>query len=126
MIRDVRRMTYIGAGTLFLILGAIGIVVPLLPTTPFWLLTCWFYLRSSRRLYNRFLQNKYVGKYMKGYMEDKAIPLRAKVVSLTVMWTSLVFTSFFTAFALWIKILLVLIGAGVTYHILSYPSSTKE
>lgn len=125
MIKDIRRITYVGLGTLFLIIGAIGIAIPLLPTTPFWLLTCWFYLRSSPRLYNRFLRNKYVGKYMKEYMEDKTISLRAKIISLSVMWSSLVFTSFFTSFAWWIKLVLVLIGIGVTFHILSYPNRKK-
>lgn len=125
MVKDVRRVVYIALGTLFFVLGAVGIVVPLLPTTPFWLLTCWFYLRSSKPLYRRFLRTRYVGKYMKSYLEDRCIPVRAKIVSLSVMWSSLVFTSFFTLFPLWIKIVLVLVGAGVTAHLLSYPSGKK-
>ena len=62
-----RRIIYITLGTFFLILGAIGIFVPLLPTTPFWLLTCWFYVRSSERLYNRVMSNRYFGPHIKGY-----------------------------------------------------------
>ncbi len=120
--KDVKRAVYIGLGTFFLVLGAIGIAVPLLPTVPFWLLTCWFYLRSSRTLYARFLGSRYFGKYMRCYLEERYIPARAKAVSLSVMWASLVFTSFFTSFALWIKIVLVVIGIGVSIHLLSYPS----
>ena len=67
-----RRIIYITLGTFFLILGAIGIFVPLLPTTPFWLLTCWFYVRSSERLYNRVMSNRYFGPHIKGFVEDKA------------------------------------------------------
>lgn len=118
----IRQGIYIGLGTLFLILGAIGIFVPLLPTTPFWLLTCWFYLRSSGRLYRRVMRSPYFGTYIRDYMEDKAIPLRSKVISLTVMWTSTLLTSFFLIDRLWIRLILLAISVGVTWHILSYPT----
>lgn len=80
-----RRIIYITLGTFFLILGAIGIFVPLLPTTPFWLLTCWFYVRSSERLYNRVMSNRYFGPHIKGFVEDKAIPLRSKIITIAIM-----------------------------------------
>lgn len=122
---EARRLIYILLGTLFLILGAIGIFVPLLPTTPFWLLTCWFYLRSSEKLYNRAMSNRYFGTYIKNFMVDKAIPMRSKIISMAVMWLSTILTSLFLIEYLWIKILLVLISAGVTWHILSFPTKNK-
>ena len=71
---------------------AIGIFVPLLPTTPFWLLTCWFYIRSSEKLYNRAMDNRYFGPYIRNYLVDKAIPLRSKIISVAVMWLSAILT----------------------------------
>lgn len=116
---------YIGLGSFFLVLGAIGIFVPLLPTTPFWLLTCWFYVRSSDGLYRRVMRNRYFGTYIRDYMEDKAIPLRSKIISLGVMWSSTLLTSFFLIDRLWIKLVLLAISAGVTWHILSYPTKKE-
>lgn len=118
----VRKYLYIGLGTLFLGLGALGIFLPLLPTTPFWLLTCWFYLRSSERLYQKAMRNKYFGAYMRAYMEDKSIPLRAKIITLVVMWISMACAAFFFVEALWIRLFLAAIGLGVTWHILSFPT----
>lgn len=117
-----RRIIYIILGSLFLILGAIGIFVPLLPTTPFWLLTCWFYVRSSETLYNRAMNNRYFGSYIRNYMVDKAIPLRSKIISVSIMWLSAILTSLFLAEYLVVKILLILISIGVTWHILSFPT----
>lgn len=117
-----RRIIYIILGSLFLILGAIGIFVPLLPTTPFWLLTCWFYVRSSETLYNRAMNNRYFGSYIRNYMVDKAIPLRSKIISVSIMWLSAILTSLFLAEYLIVKILLILISIGVTWHILSFPT----
>lgn len=120
--RGTRRILYIILGSLFLILGAVGVFVPLLPTTPFWLLTCWFYIRSSGKLYNRAMNNRYFGSYIRNYMVDKAIPLRSKIISVAVMWLSAIFTSLFLVGMLWVKILLILISIGVTWHILSFPT----
>ncbi|MDH6312017.1 uncharacterized membrane protein YbaN (DUF454 family) [Parabacteroides sp. PFB2-10] len=122
----VRRSVYIALGTLFLGLGTLGIFLPVLPTTPFWLLTCWFYIRSSEKLYRRVMANRYFGTYVKAYMEDKSIPLRGKVVSLTVMWVSMICTAYFFVPLLWVRILLILIAIGVTIHILSFPTRKRE
>ena len=108
-----RRIIYITLGTFFLILGAIGIFVPLLPTTPFWLLTCWFYVRSSERLYNRVMSNRYFGPHIKGFVEDKAIPLRSKIITIAIMWLSTIITSLLLVGYWWVKALLGLISIGV-------------
>lgn len=122
MMKGTGRIIYIILGSFFLILGAIGVFVPLLPTTPFWLLTCWFYIRSSEKLYNRVMSNRHFGPYIRNYMVDKAIPLRSKIISVAVMWLSAIFTSLFLVDILWVKILLILISIGVSWHILSFPT----
>lgn len=122
MMGGTKRIVYIILGSLFLILGAIGIFIPLLPTTPFWLLTCWFYVRSSEALYNRAMNNRYFGSYIRNYMVDKAMPLRSKIISVSIMWLSAVLTSLFLIEYVWVKILLILISIGVTWHILSFPT----
>lgn len=117
-----KRVIYIISGSVFLILGAIGIFIPLLPTTPFWLLTCWFYLRSSDSLYNRAMRNRYFGACVKGFMIEKAISLHSKILIITVMWFSALLTSAFFIKYVWICILLLIISIGVTWHILSFPT----
>lgn len=122
---ETKRIIYIVLGSLFLILGAIGVFVPVLPTTPFWLLTCWFYLRSSESLYNRAMSNRYFGSYIRNYMVDKAIPLRSKIISVSVMWLSAILTSLFLIEYVWVKILLILVSIAVTWHILSFPTKKQ-
>lgn len=112
-------------GSLSLALGIIGIFVPLLPTTPFLLLTAALYFKASPRLYNWLLHQKHLGPYIRNYRENKAIPLRAKIISLLLMWGTMVYCIFFLIPFLWVKIVMFLIAAGVTYHILSFKTLRK-
>ena len=120
------KALYIVLGTVFLLLGAIGVFVPLLPTTPFWLLTCWFYIRSSERLYNRVMRNKYFGSYIRSYVVDKAIPLHSKIISIGLMWISILISCIFWVEKWWVILLLVVISVGVTWHILSFPTRKRD
>jgi len=125
-VKDTKRIIYITLGTIFLILGAIGAFVPLLPTTPFWLLTAWFYIRSSDKLYNKAMSNRYFGNVVKGFMVDKSIPIKTKIITISVMWISALLTSIFLIKQWWIIAILMLISIGVTWHILSFPTKKED
>lgn len=80
------KILYTIVGTTSLILGIIGIFLPLLPTTPFLLLTAAMYFRSSPRWYHWLIQQKYLGSYIRNFREHKAIPLHAKIISVSLIW----------------------------------------
>lgn len=113
-------------GTVSLALGILGIFLPLLPTTPFLLLTAALYFKGSPRLYQWLLNQKHLGPYIRNFRENKAIPLRAKVISLVLMWGTMLYCIFFLVPLVWVKILLFLIAVGVTYHILSFKTLKSE
>ena len=80
------RLLFVFIGSLFVGLAIIGIFLPGLPTTPFLILAAYFYIRSSNKLYNWLINNKILGVYIKGYLSGKGMPLRAKIISLMLMW----------------------------------------
>lgn len=120
-----KKNIYIILGSLTFILGAIGIFVPLLPTTPFWLLTCWFYARSSQKLYDRFMSNKHVGKYLNNYLTEKSIPLRVKITILIILWGGTALSAWLTK-NLCVAIILLVLNIAVTIHILSFRTKRKR
>ena len=65
------RYLLIVFGTFFLFLGLIGIILPLLPTTPFLLLAAACYARSSKKYHSWLLKNKLFGSYIKTIMMEK-------------------------------------------------------
>ena len=120
------RYLYIVAGTLSLILGVVGIFITLLPTTPFLLLAAALYFKSSHRLYDWLLRNRYLGVYIRNFREYKAIPLRAKIVSTALLWATIGYCVLAVVDALWLRLLLAAIAVGVTIHIWSYKTLRKN
>lgn len=112
-------------GTISLILGIIGIALPVLPTTPFLLLTAYCYFRSAPAWHKRLLESKHLGPYIRNFQENKCIPLRVKIYSIATLWLTISISAIFFVSILWVKVLLFAIAIGVTIHILSYPNSKK-
>ncbi|UOQ95461.1 YbaN family protein [Halobacillus shinanisalinarum] len=106
-------------GTLSLVLGIIGIVLPLIPTTPFLLLAATCFVRSSSRLYNWLITNKWFGGYIINFREGKGIPLKAKVIGVTMLWTSIIYSAFFIVPLVIVRILMLLVACYFTWYILS-------
>ena len=116
--RLIRRVLII-AGTFFVGLGILGIFLPILPTTPFLLLAAACYARSSKRFYNWLLNNKWFGKYIRNYREGRGVPLKSKILTISLLWIVIIFSAFFIVQILFVSIILILIAIGVTIHVLS-------
>jgi uncharacterized membrane protein YbaN (DUF454 family) len=113
------RLLWNIAGTFFLSLGAVGIVIPLLPTTPFLLLAAACYLRGSARMYNWMLTNRYFGVYLKNYIEGKGIPPRVRIATIVLLWTVIGFSATLMTDSIVVRIALLLVAFGVSIHILT-------
>ncbi|HIT97559.1 MAG TPA: DUF454 family protein [Candidatus Merdimorpha stercoravium] len=114
------KRVYVLLGSLSLALGLLGIFLPLLPTTPFLLLTAALWIKGSPRLYQRLLAHKRLGPYIRQFREQRAIPLRAKIVSVSLVWITLGYSAGWLVGNLLLRILLVVLAIGITVHILSY------
>ena len=108
---------FIAVGSISLGIGIVGIVVPLLPTTPFLLVAAYCYSRGSKRLYNTLLSNKLIGGYLRNYLEGKAMSIKAKIWSLSILWAVIGCTAAFVTDSLVIRIVLFSVGSGVTVHV---------
>ena len=113
-------------GTVSLVLGIMGICLPVLPTTPFLLLSAAMYMRSSQRLYDWLMSHKHLGAYIRNFREHKALPLRVKTVSVTMVWLTLLYCAIFVAEEWWMRVMFIAIAIGVTIHILSYRTLKKR
>ena len=122
------RYTLFFSGTFSLSIGIIGIFVPILPTTPFLLLSAACYARSSERAYSWLLRNRWFGDYILNYREKKGISIKNKAVTITLLWITITASILFFIDIFLIKLLLLIIAILVTIHILliKTKSTTSE
>ena len=112
----------LGLGFISVALGVLGMVVPLLPTTPLLLLAAFCFARSSERFHAWLLSNRIFGETIRNYRDGLGLPMRQKVVTLAILWITMVSTSVFVV-PLWsVRILLGAIACGVTVFLLSLPT----
>lgn len=109
-------------GTLSITLGVIGIVVPLLPTTPLVLLGAVCYVKSSEELYQKLIRNKWLGGYIKDFREKNGITLKNKILSLSLMWISISVTILMVNIHFWLSAILIIIAVTVSAYILSFDT----
>ncbi len=108
-------------GWLSVVLGVIGIFLPILPTTPFLLLAAACFIRTSPKFYNWLVGHPRLGKYLVYYLEGKGIPLKAKIYTITLIAISMGVTSYIVPVTA-VKILLPLVGVLVALYIVRQPT----
>jgi uncharacterized membrane protein YbaN (DUF454 family) len=110
------------SGLIALGLGILGIFLPVLPTTPMLLLAAALFLRGNRNLYDWLLNHPKLGPYITNFLKHKSIPLRIKVISVAMLWATLLFCAIAVAEHWALRALFIAIAIGVTIHILSYKT----
>lgn len=119
---------------ILVILGAVsfglavaGIFLPLLPTTPLLLLAAALWLKSSDRLYHWLLSHPVFGVYIENFRTHRAIPLRVKIYSVTLVWLTIGYCIIAVVDKWWwAQILMALLAGAITWHILSYKTLKKK
>jgi uncharacterized membrane protein YbaN (DUF454 family) len=118
----ITRILLLATGWFFVVLGIIGIFLPVLPTTPLLLISLWAFSRSSPRLHNWLYTHPRAGPYLVAWSRYHVIPLRAKILAVSLMTLSWCYVTFFIATS-WIPpIVLGVTMAAVFSYILTKPN----
>jgi uncharacterized protein len=117
------RGVFIALGTLFLVLGLIGIILPVLPTTPFLLLAAAAYARGSSRLYAWLLHNRRLGPMIRAWRESRTIPRRARRNAIVLLVVVLGLSIVLIVEAPALRVVLALIGVAVAIFLARIPPS---
>jgi uncharacterized membrane protein YbaN (DUF454 family) len=122
------RALLIILGTLCVALGVLGMFLPVLPTTPFLLLAAVCYGRSSEKFYHWLMTNRWFGEYIRNYREGRGIPLKQKVLTISLLWLTIGSTAWLAISQWWVRWILLGIAVGVTIHLVkvkTYKPKTK-
>jgi uncharacterized membrane protein YbaN (DUF454 family) len=121
----IKKYFLLSAGFISLGLGMIGIITPVLPTTPFLLLSSYCFIRSSERWYNWLIHHKIFGAYIYNYIKYKAVTKKTKISALIFLWVSLS-VSIILINNIQVRIILFIVGAVVSVHILLLKTLTRR
>jgi uncharacterized protein len=120
-----KRIFYFVMGVICVIMGIIGIFLPVWPTTIFIIIAAWFFVRSSEKYYLMLIRNRMFGKMIRNYREFRGIESRARIKSLVLLWLTLGI-SFYLVDTLWVRLLLICVGIGVTWHLYALKTLTED
>jgi uncharacterized membrane protein YbaN (DUF454 family) len=109
-------------GWLCVVLGVLGIFLPLLPTTPFLLLAAACFMRSSPKFYAWLVEHPKLGKYIIYYLNGQGIPKRAKIMAILMIWFTMGISVIWVVPVLWVKLLLLLVGVSVSIYLWRQPT----
>ncbi len=123
MIRDIKKWLLVAAGTFFVVLGGIGAVLPVVPTTPFLLLAAACYARSSDRLYQRLLDSQPFGPIIKEYRDSRTIPVQAKLIGILMIMCSFSLSIVFFLESVSARSAMALTALAVSAYMYSIPST---
>ena len=112
------RWMFIALGSLLVAIGVLGVILPLLPHTIFFLLAAACYARGSERAHTWLMTNRLFGRYLRNYSEHRGATPATKAVTIAMLWIGLAISAWLITPEAWIYAILAAVGVGVTTYVL--------
>jgi uncharacterized membrane protein YbaN (DUF454 family) len=112
-----RHIFYNSLGILLVIIGVVGIVVPVLPTTVFFIAASGIFISVNPQMYRWLHNNRVTGSYLRVYTSGAGMSRKTKAWSITVLWATLLVSGWFVRESLWLLLILLAVGTAVSAHI---------
>ncbi|XXM71298.1 YbaN family protein [Lysinibacillus sphaericus] len=122
--RNIQKVIFIALGFVFMGLGIIGIVLPLIPTTPFLLLASYFFVKGSRRFEVWFKRTGVYKKHLEGFVQNRSMTLRQKAI-LMVFSDVMILLAFFMTDKMIVKVILSLVIVYKYYYFIFKIKTVK-
>jgi len=122
----IRRTVYFGAGVVALVMGIIGIFVPIWPTTCFLLMAIGCFSKSSQRAHDWMLHNRWFGRHLRDYRESGIVDRRILAGSLLSLWLSMGLSLSLITPPLWVCLIILSVGLAVTMHLVQVGVQSRR
>lgn len=114
-------MILLAVGWLFVAVGIVGVFVPVMPSTVFFLVALWLFSKGSKRFHDWLYNHRVFGPVLQAWSSHRVIPPRAKALALICMATSVAIVTLFVADGWQLPLALGLTNAIGGVYILSRP-----
>lgn len=113
------RWLFMAAGGFLVGIGVLGIFLPLLPSTVFFLGAAACFGRRSPAAYRWLMTNRWFGRHLHDYQRERGATLSAKVTSIATLWLGIGSSAYFFVDSLWVRVVLLVIAVLVTWHLVA-------
>jgi uncharacterized membrane protein YbaN (DUF454 family) len=120
------RGIYIIVGTIALVIGAIGLFLPVIPTTPLVILAAACYYRGSKRLHAWILSSRWFGETIKNYQAGRGLTRDTKVRAIFLMWTTIIISAWFFVSNPFVRVAIICVAVGVTVYLVRLPTLERN
>lgn len=120
------KLVFFTLGWTFFGLGLVGVFLPVLPTTPFMLLALFMFAKSSERFHYWLYHHRVFGDSLQLWDQYNVIPVKAKIMSVSMMSLSLLYIIFFSPIPMWLIIVTALLMGYGAWFVLSKPSRIPD
>jgi len=120
------RGIYVIVGTIALVIGAIGLFLPVIPTTPLVILAAACYYRGSERLHTWILRSRWFGETIKNYQAGRGLTRDTKVRAIFLMWTTIIISAWFFVSNHFVRVAMIGVAIGVTVYLVRLPTLERN
>jgi uncharacterized membrane protein YbaN (DUF454 family) len=113
MAGTVKKAVLIVSGLVCLGLGVTGLLLPIVPATPFLLLAAWCFARSSDKLYAKLKNNRLIGSFIREFMGRRIVRKRVIKTALIFLWLSVIIALFLVKNP-WLRLLILAFGLAIS------------
>jgi len=124
-VKALKKPLLLGTGWMCVGLGAVGIIMPLFPTTPFLLVAVWAFSKSSPEMAERIRNHRLAGPYVRDWQDEGVIPPGAKIVAVAMMSAMLAYLNFMSGAPGWAVASAAAVMLAAAAFILTRPSRRR-
>lgn len=120
------RTIWIILGFIFVGIGIIGYITPMMPGLVFFLIATFCFAKGSRKFLRMIIANKYVGQQILDFKKGKGMTVKTKVIAIVMMLVSMFISAFYMVDIIWVKWAICITAAGVVVIILMQKTKVVE
>lgn len=120
---EFKRLILLYLGFLFVALGVLGALLPVVPSLPFFIIASVCFSKSSKKFHSMLMDNRLIGPHIRNYHENNGVPLKIKVLLVVSQWAGIIFSSILFVHNTPGRVLMVIIGISATVYFLSLKTA---
>lgn len=126
MVKRIPKPIWVAFGFIFVVIGTIGYLTPLMPGLVFFILASFCFAKGSYKFLRILLGNKYIGPQILDWKRGKGMKRKTKIIAIIMLVTSMSYSAFFMVKLVWVKWIIMTSAVAISLYILSIKTKIES